>query len=173
MKKPAFLLIPLALLACSPAPDAGGPAADAAAPPSPYAFEISLTLTPRAAEKLAASKERVIVDASYFGPAVSAAAPGVDEHGQEVWLGGDMIEVDPVNARVKAPGTGFDPTNIASITGEPEVLVNVYSARKTHTDNLLSCGIYQGPVKMAQQKPVEIRCDLIYDGNGNPLPPPN
>ena len=173
MKQFSVLLIPLALLACSPAPDAGGPEADAAAPPSPYAFEVNLTLTPRAAEKLAATKERVIVDASYFGPAVSATAPGVDDHGMEVWLGGDMIEVDPVNARVKAPGTGFDPTNIASITGEPEVLVNVYSARKTHTDNIISCGIYQGPVKMAQQKPVEIRCDLIYDENGNPLPPPN
>ena len=172
MKHAIALLIPLALIACSPAPDAGGPEADAA-PPSPYAFEVNLTLTPRAAEKLAATKERVIVDAYYFGAAVSETAPGVDDHGQEVGLGGDMIEVDPVNALVKAPGTGFDPTNIASIKGETELLVNVYSARKTHTDNIISCGIYQGPVKMAQQKPVDIRCDLIYDENGNPLPPPN
>lgn len=173
MKHAIALLIPLALIACSPAPDAAGLEADPAAPPNPYAFEVSLALTPRAAEKLAATKERVIVDAMYFGPAISATAPGVDEHGMEVSLGGNMIEVDPVNALVKAPGTGFDATNIASITGEPEVLVNVYSARKTHTDNIISCGIYQGPVKMAQQKPVEIRCDLIYDENGEPLPPPN
>ena len=168
----SFLLIPLALIACSPAPDANGPAADAA-PPSPYAFEVNLTLTPRAAEKLAGTKERVIVDASYFGAAINESVPGVDDYGQEVGLGGDLIEVDPVNALVKAPGTGFDATNIAGITGEPELLVNVYSARKTHTDNILSCGIYQGPVKMAQKQPLDIRCDLIYDENGDPLPPPN
>jgi hypothetical protein len=172
MKHMIAVLIPLALLACSPAPDAAGPEADPAAPPNPYAFEVSLALTPRAAEKLAATKERVIVDAAYFGAAISETAPGVDDYGQEIGLGGDMIEVDPVNALVKAPGTGFNPTHIASIKGEPEVLVNVYSARKTHTDNIISCGIYQGPVKMAQKQPLDIRCDLIYDENGDPLPPP-
>lgn len=172
MKHIAACLIPLALVACSPAPDAAGPEAGLAAPPNPYAFEVNLTFTPRVAEKLAATKERVIVDAAYFGAAASETAPGVDDYGQDVGLGGDMIEVDPVNALVKAPGTGFDPTNIASIKGEPEVLVNVYSARKTHTDNIISCGIYQGPVKMAQKQSLDIRCDLIFNENGDPLPPP-
>ena len=46
------------------------------------------------------------------------------------------------------------------------MLVNVYSARKTHEDNLLNCGIYEGPVSMAQKQPVDIQCDLIYDENG-------
>ncbi len=144
------------LAACGPAP---GTAAVAGAP-SPYAFEVALTLTPRAAEKLAATKERVIVDAMYFGMSVGPDAPGVDEHGQ-IHLGGDMIEVDPVNAVVKAPGAGFDATHITSVQGEPEVLVNVYSARKTHDDNLLECGLYQGPVAMAQKQAVPIACDLI------------
>ena len=79
----------------------------------------------------------------------------------EVGLGRDEVEVMPENAVVKAPGTGFDATYIKSVKGEPEVLVNVYSARKTHENNLLSCGIYQGPISMAQKKPVDIQCDLI------------
>ena len=158
--KRALLLAPGILFAgCAPAGSATDPVA--AGTPSPHAFEVHLTLTPRAADQLAASGERVIVDAMYFGEAVSADALGVDEHGVEVGLGSDQIEVDPVNALVKAPGTGFDDTNIASIKGEPQVLVNVYSARRTHTDNLLSCGPYQGPVAMAQKLPVAISCDLI------------
>lgn len=161
MRHALAFLIPLALVACGPAPVAGAPEVPPDAPPNPHAFEVNLALTPRAAELLASMNERVIVDAGYFGAAISETAPGVDDYGQEVGLGGDMVEVDPVNAVVKAPGTGFDPTHIASIEGEPEVLVNVYSARKSHADNLLSCGIYQGPVKMAQKQPVEIRCDLI------------
>ena len=171
MKHAIAFLIPLALVACGPAPGASGPDG-AAAPPSPYAFEVNLTLTPRAAEKLAATKERVIVNAMYFGAPVSENAPGLDEHGMEIPLGEDLVEVDPVNAIVTAPGAGFDPKYITSVKGEPEVLVNVYSARKTHEDNLLSCGIYQGPVAMAQKKPVDIRCDLIYGEDGEPLPPP-
>lgn len=167
MKLVSGLALPLLLVACGPAPTGGEamPAADAA---SPYAFEVNLTLTPRAAETLVALKERVIVDAMYFGLAVSADAPGVDAHGMEVGLGGDDVEVDPLNAVVTAPGTGFDATNIKSITGEPEVLVNVYSARKTQQDNLLKCDLYQGPVSMAQKQPVEIKCDLIHDENGQP-----
>jgi len=172
MKHASAFLIPLILGGCGPAPDAP-PANEAGAPPNPYAFEINLTFTPRAVDKLAATKERVTVDASYFGAAISETAPGVDDYGQEIGLGGDMIEIAPANALVKAPGTGFDAKNIASIKGEPEVLVNVYSARKTHDDNILSCGIYQGPVKMAQKQPVDIRCDLIYGADGEPLPAPN
>lgn len=172
MKHVLACLTLMSLAACSPAPGAPDQV-DAAAPPSPHAFEVNLTFTPRAIEQLEATKERVIVDATYFGMAISETAPGVDDYGQEVSLGGDMIEIAPGNARVKAPGAGFDATNIASTKGEPEVLVNVYSARKTHEDNILSCGIYQGPVKMAQKQPVDIRCDLIYGADGEPLPAPN
>lgn len=160
MKKVIARFVPLLLVACSPAPTEadGAPAADSA---NPHVFEIDLTFTPRAAEKLVELKERVVVDAMYFGLAKSADAPGVDEHGMEVGLGSDAVEVDPVNARVKTPGTGFDSTHITSITGEPEVLVNVYSARKTQEHNILSCGLYQGPVAMAQKQPIAISCDLI------------
>ena len=79
----------------------------------------------------------------------------------EIELGAGEIEVAPENATVNVPGAGFDTTYMKSVKGEPEVLVNVYSARKTHENNLLNCGIYQGPVTMAQKKPVDIQCDLI------------
>lgn len=159
MKRIALAALPFLLAACAPEPV--GEQAGAATGPNPYGFEINLTLTPRAAERLASTDERVIVAAMYFGAAISADAPGVDEHVMEVGLGSDEIEVGPVNARVQAPGTGFDPANIKSIKGEPEVLVNVYSARKTHENNLISCGLYQGPVTMARKQPVDIACDLI------------
>lgn len=160
MKHISLLVLPLVLAACAPAPS-GSDAAPVAAAPSPYAFEVNLTLTPRAAEMLASTKERVIVDAMYFGLPISPDAPGIDEHGEQIYLGNDAVEVDPVNAVVKAPGNGFDATHLASVKGEPEVLVNVYSARKTHENNLISCGLYQGPVAMAQKQPVPIACDLI------------
>lgn len=162
MKNMSCLVLPLLLVACSPAskPEAAS-SAEAAAPASPYAFDVNLTLTARAAERLAATDERVIVDAMYYGLPVSDDAPGLNPEGMEIPLGASPSEVAPESAVVKVSGEGFDATYIKSVKGEPEVLVNVYSARKTHENNLLSCGIYQGPVAMAQKKPVDIQCDLI------------
>lgn len=164
MKNASLLVLPLLLAACGPAPadtPAAAPATDAAEARSPHAFEVNLTLTPRAAEKLASTDERVIVSTMYYGLPVSDTAPGIDPEDMEIPLGGDDVEVAPENAVVTAPGNAFDATYLTSVKGEPEVLVNVYSARKTHENNLISCGIYQGPVSMAQKKPVDIQCDLI------------
>lgn len=160
--KQLTILLGAALFACAPA---SGPEATAAAEPdttrSPYSFDVNLTLTQRAAELLASTDEAVNVAAMYYGLPVSETSPGIDEQGQEIGLGRDDVEVAPRSALVIAPGTGFDANQIASVQGEPEVLVNVYSARKTHENNLLDCGIYQGPIAMARKKPVEIKCDLI------------
>ncbi|MCF8509297.1 MAG: hypothetical protein K9G83_11205 [Hyphomonadaceae bacterium] len=168
MKKFASLAFLLPALACSPAPTAEGPVA-AAAPASPYAFDVALTLTPRAAEKLVSTKERVIVAGMFWGAPNAAAKSTADEMGQ-IPLGEDLVEVAPENATITVPAASFDPAQLPNVEGAPQVLVNVYSARKTHEDNLLSCGIYEGPVAMAQKQAVDIRCDLIYDENGEPLP---
>jgi len=162
-KNPAILFLVPALFACAPdsGPEIATAAPEAEAARTPYGFDVQLTLTPRAAERLAGTDEAVIVSAMYYGLPVSDTAPGLDEHGVEIGLGGDDVEVAPQSALVVVPGMGFDAANIASVKGEPEVLVNVYSARKTHENNLISCGIYQGPVAMAQKKPVDIQCDLI------------
>ena len=164
--KQLAILFGAALAAC--APDSGPEAPVTPVPEaarSPYSFELNLALTPRAAEMLASRDETVNVAVMYYGEPVSETAPGIDEHGMEIGLGRDDIEVAPQNALVIAPGTGFDATYIASVQGGPEVLVNVYSSRKTHENNLLDCGIYQGPIAMAQKKPVEIKCDLIQGLN--------
>lgn len=162
MRKTLPLVLPLLLAACgpAPAPDAAS-GAEAAGPANPYAFDVNLTLTARAAERLASTDERVIVDAMYYGLPASDDAPGLNREGMEIGLGASEIEIAPQSVAVKVTGEGFDTTYMNSVKGEPEVLVNVYSARKTHANNLISCGIYQGPVSMAQKKPVDIQCDLI------------
>jgi hypothetical protein len=169
MKQLVPLALFLPLLACSPAAPAGSPEAEAAAPASPYAFEVRLTLTPRAAEKLAGANERVIVAGMYWGVPNEAARPVADEIGQ-IPLGEDFVEVAPENATITVPAANFEPDQVQHVDGAPQVLVNVYSARKTHEDNLLNCGIYEGPVAMAQKQPVDIQCDLIFDENGQPIP---
>ena len=160
--KRTLLVLPFVLAACSPAPTTDvAPGDEAATAAGPYAFDLNLTLTTRAVEQLARTDERVIVNAMYYGSPISDDARGIDKEGMEIPLGSIEIEVAPESAAVKVTGEGFDATYLTSVKGDPEVLINVYSARKTHENNLLSCGIYQGPISMAQKKPVDIDCDLI------------
>jgi hypothetical protein len=156
-----ILLPVLCLAACSPAVDpATGPQADAAKP-QPHAFEVQLTLSPRAIEKLGPMKEMVTIAGMYWGEPKADAKPRADEMGQ-INLGADEIVVQPASRMVIVPGAAIDPKVLESdVEGAPQVLVNVYTSRRAHEDNLINCGIYEGPIPMAQQKPVEIECDLL------------
>lgn len=168
--KQLALVIPAVLAACSPA---GGP--DAAAPASaevksPYAFEVQLTLTPRTIEKLEMMHEMVTVSGMYWGEPKEEARTRADEMGQ-INLGADDIKVQPSSRSVTVPGAAIDPKVLASdVDGPPQVLVNVYTSRMAHENNLISCGIYEGPIAMAQQKPVDIKCDLIEPPEDIPAP---
>ena len=99
MKHPAILLLAPALFACAPdsAPEIAA-VAETETIKTPYGFDVQLTLTPRAAEKLAQTDEAVNVAAMYYGLPVSDTAPGIDEHGEEVGLGRDDVEVAPQSA---------------------------------------------------------------------------
>jgi hypothetical protein len=159
MKQLAILVPAFAVLACAPA--SGPEAAPAAEEKTPYAFEVQLTLSPRTIEKLEGMTEMVTVSGMYWGEPKPEAAVRADEMGQ-INLGADDIVVQPASRMVTVPGAAIDPKVLASdVRGAPMVLVNVYTARRAHEDNLINCGIYEGPISMAQQKPVEIECDLI------------
>jgi len=43
----------------------------------------------------------------------------------------------------------------------PQLLINLYSGRKSSPDNLLDCGIYEGPLKAVEGKNIPIACKLI------------
>lgn len=159
--KPTLLLAPaLALLACAPAGgfDSASPAAEVK---SPYAFDVQITLTQRTIDKLESMREMITVSGMYWGEPKEEARTRADGMGQ-INLGADDIKVQPSSRLVTVPGAAIDPKVLASdVDGPPQVLVNVYTSRMAHENNLINCGIYEGPIAMAQQKPVDIRCDLI------------
>lgn len=156
----------LALGACGPVPGEGTYPSEAGAQRGPLAFDVRLTFTPRAADRLGAANERVTVSGMYWG----MAKPGMPgEAAAQISLGADEVDVPPANATVLIPGTGLQERAVSGVDGGPQVLVNVYSARRSHPDNLLNCGLYEGSITMAQQKPVEIQCDLIDGPDGEPL----
>lgn len=159
MKLIPFALLSVTLAACGQ-PPAEEALPEAAVVRGPNAFDVALTLTPRAAEKLAGMGEAVTIDTVFFGEPKPGGLKPEDEN-DFITMGGEQVNAPPANGVIMVPGESYDPAREADVESGKQVLVNVFTARKAHQDNLISCGIYQGPLAMAQKQPVEIRCDLI------------
>jgi hypothetical protein len=156
-----FAAAVLSLAACSPPSAPKPPAADGVAQQA-AAFTVNVTLSPKAAGKLAGLQEQVIVDAMYYGE---------PQPGFEPKEGGDVGVALGNEQKTIAPATGpitfqpsFDAAKLAAeVKGEPRVLINVYSARLASGDNLLSCGIFDDTVNAAAAAAPAIDCKLIEE----------
>jgi hypothetical protein len=136
--------------------------ASAAAPASPPAsFTVKVTYSQKAMDKLVAGKETVIV-AGYLNASPTAGTPKkyVDHVGQ--------LDIGEVHREI-APGaiatfTGVKPDQamVKWIDSQgPQLLINVYSGRKSSPNNLLDCGIYEGSLAGVQGQSIPISCKLI------------
>ncbi|HML29332.1 MAG TPA: YARHG domain-containing protein [Hyphomicrobium sp.] len=120
-------------------------------------YIVQLTLSPAAAHKLVSSGETVRVFASYYGSAAPGVAAGDDG---EIGLASETVDLPNGTTAINLGGISISEADIRKTTeGQPMLLINVYTSRKVFPDNLLDCGIYQGPAAQAGQ--VEINCKLI------------
>jgi len=127
------------------------------------AFQVAVSLSPKAAARLAHPRETVIVSAYVYG---EATPRGVRLH-----LADEMDQIDfGKEQTVELPGAGvarlagvrYDRNKLVYLIDRKLlVLVNVYSGRRSSPDNLLDCGIFQDSVDLAAQAPIPIRCKLI------------
>lgn len=127
-----------------------------------FAVDVEVALTPRAAAKLAAAKEGVVVDAAYSG----AAAKGAEKRTNEVGLidlGREKIVLPAAAGTAHLSGTVVRPKQLNLVDGPVSVNVNVYSARRSSKDNLLACDFFDGELARARKAPVALRCALIEE----------
>lgn len=112
---------------------------------------------PAAAQALAARGERVVVAGYFYGDPAPGATEAPDEMGL-INLGTEEVTIRPKEARLTL-GASLSNAPLDQVV-EPMVNVNVYSARWTHEDNLLDCGLVDGPVA-AMTAPQEVFCKLL------------
>ena len=124
-------------------------------------FDVAVRLSPKAKAKLTAGSETVVVDASFIaGPRAGTPARFIGEDGQVMGLGDQRMEVAP-GATARFTHLLANKDALAWVEGPPSVLINVYSGRKSSADNLLDCGIYEGPLSTIADSVVPIDCKLI------------
>ncbi len=178
-RRPAALLAGIFLPACgliaskadppaasaASAPVAGPAAASRPAEPPKMAalpFRLDVTFSAAAAERLQRLGERVTVDAYYYGEPKPGFAPKTPEE-VSIMLGTEQAEIEPRNRSVTLRAR-FDASQLTrEVAGEPKVLVNVYSARRSGPDNLLSCGVVDEPLPLLAETGASLHCKLISE----------
>ncbi len=112
-------------------------------------FSIQVVLTEKAQKKMKKSKETIIISFE-FGNEIS---PDGDSIQDEIEL------VDTFVANTKS--IKIEPEKFLKFRSDYEVLVNVYSGRKSSEYNLLSCDMIQDKITAIKGKTHDIKCDLI------------
>ncbi len=128
---------------------------------NPYSFTVAVTVSPKAAARLAALAETITISASYFGDPKPSATRHTDEVGQ-VDLGRYHAEIPGHGGHALIDGAVVKRARLAWLapTG-PQVNVNVFSSRRSGPDNLLDCAFFQDTVAVARRQTVKLACKLI------------
>ncbi|HEX7804066.1 MAG TPA: hypothetical protein VF471_15055 [Pseudoxanthomonas sp.] len=143
-------------------PDAAVPSTGAW--PAKFAFKVAVSLSASAERKLRQDAESVVVSVSYAGtPAQNIAPSDINDIGL-VDIGRTEATLDG-SGIVVFDGRAADRRRLGLTTGEPEMLVSLYSGRRFSSDNLLDCDTYQEEVRRASGKTLHLSCRLLSERN--------
>jgi hypothetical protein len=159
----AQAVLPLLLLSAALSPAFAQQ--QSAKPPGPAAtvpgFTVKVTYSQKEMATLVAGKETVIVVGYLYGfPKQGTPKKYVDEVGQ-VDMGEVKDEVAP-GAPAAFDRIKLDQASVKWFDSQGlQLLINVYSGRKSSPNNLLDCGLYQGSLQAIQGQTIPISCKLI------------
>jgi hypothetical protein len=137
--------------------------ATAMAPASPE-FSVSVRLSDVAKKTLIESKETIIV-AGYFAghPKQGTEQRYLDIKSGEVDLGDVEAEIHPgETATFNDLKLNPDALGLVDSHG-PNILIDVFSGRKSSKDNLLDCEVYDGSLDSVHGRTIEIPCQVIVE----------
>ena len=149
----------LALAACSKPQEAAAPAETPK--PASYAYDIALSFTPAAVEKVTRRGDTVTIAALYYGNATAASASLADASDGTIHLNTDHVDVTPKDQTIHMTGEGVNTPNFDKIVEKkPLVQVTVIAMKAGKKDPVIACSVFQDYVTSAQAaSPLKIRCD--------------
>lgn len=128
----------------------------------PFAFQVKVSLSEKAAATLQHLDEGIVISASYSGKPRSSAKQHADQVGQ-IALGTQNVEIPGKPATVIVNGSSVKRGRLAWIRGPVLLNVNVYSARRSGPNNILACDFFDGRFHSTFHQPVQIHCSLIEE----------
>lgn len=124
-------------------------------------FEIEVSNSVKAGQTLADQKETIIVSAFFNGDPINEK--DLEEDGQ-MFIAKKEIELTGDNRIAKFEGLKFSKAMYDKLADKDiTLLINVYSGRKSSSDNLLDCGIVEANVSKLINKRFTVGCKLIEE----------
>jgi hypothetical protein len=125
------------------------------------AFSVNVSLTPKAAARLAHPKDTIRVWAEFVGEMNGKHAKLGDQMGQ-VRLSKDRTIELPAAGVARFPGPRYDANLLPALDADGfQVLINVQSGNHSTKDNFLDCGLFQDKLEVAARAPIQISCKLV------------
>lgn len=125
--------------------------------------EIQLEISEKAAEKLKKDRETVIVDATFYGQPTDKTVLKEDD-GMGLILAAKQYELAEDKRSVQLEGLKMAKSMYDQLADKDvELLINVFSGRRSTTDNLLDCGILQDKMSALKDKQFTLKCKLIEE----------
>ena len=126
-----------------------------------FTLRVDVTLSAKAAARLASPKEGIVVSASFEGEPTPTARRHAGEDGHAE-LGSSKVEIPGRDGEAVLHGTTAS-MPLRWIRGPVQLNVNVFSARHSSPDNVLSCDIFEGPLEHAIGQAIPLHCSLITE----------
>lgn len=124
-------------------------------------FEIDVHLSRNAKAKLSKDNETMIVSASFMGVPKDTTSAAY-RNSSEMGIAGKDVEIRN-GGIAKFENIKFSKALYDSLSDKDiQLLINVFSGRRSSTDNLLNCGIIQEKMSEIRGKKFTIDCKLIY-----------
>ena len=121
-------------------------------------FQVEITLTDKALEKLKATSDMLEVDAYFLGDPLAGDKTPVNDNGQ-IELAEDSKSISQAGT-VKFGDIEYDGSLLDHlIDHEPHLLINVNSTK--FDENTLDCDIFEDKVSVAVASPPKLNCKLI------------
>lgn len=154
----ALIGLTLAVSACDRIPGLSKPKPEK---PGPYAFDLTLRLSPKAAAAMKQTRDSLIVAGFYYGDAQAAYRKDADDLNR-IHLGEERWGYSGDARKLHMHGEPIDTSKLSETRdGQPQVLVTVYSIRPIgEPDDMLSCHHYIGSIRLAQQHTQVLDCQL-------------
>ncbi len=124
-------------------------------------FTVTVTYSQKAMATLVAGKETVIVVGYLYGFPIQGTPKQDVDHVGQIDMGEVKKEIAP-GATAKFDSVKLNQPMMKWMDSQgPQLLINVYSGRKSSPNNLLDCGIYEGSLQAIQGQSIPIACKLI------------
>jgi hypothetical protein len=124
-------------------------------------FTVTITYSQKAMATLVAGKETVIVVGYLYGSPIPGTPKQDVDHVGQIDMGEVKEEIAP-GAIAKFDKVKLNAPMLKWLDSQgPQLLINVYSGRKSSPNNLIDCGIYDGPLQAVQDQSIPIACKLI------------